>query len=285
MITNKCPWCRSIFSTRLDAQHHACSSFLHGFCRAGGSHVQTEIKQQQLPVECPLCKIGEVANQESESSSLPHAESVLLQFSSVSDFYDHITRCHLSLPGIPRARFAKVAQFRSVNTVPTARPFPVGNARRIENHVPRRGSERRKTHGWNLCSPKSVIESQNGRVAWERISRSDDGNGLSKYRRCSEWLRENTWESISRLTGTSSRTHRTSERSSRRAPAAVCPIQTSTRRVSLSHMAGGGRRGLIPTVRSSQGAGKGIQRGGERTEGAPDGTTLHVGVCSVRQWP
>ena len=44
-----------------------------------------------------------------------------------------------------------------------------------------------------------------------------------------------------------------------------------------------GRRGLIPTVRSSQGAGKGIQRGGERTEGAPDGTTLHVGVCSVRQ--
>ena len=92
-------------------------------------------------------------------------------------------------------------------------------------------------------------------------------------------------ESISRLTGTSSRTHRTSERSSRRAPAAVCPIQTSTRRVSLSHMAGGGRRGLIPTVRSSQGAGKGIQRGGERAEGATDGTTLQVGVCSVRQWP
>ena len=68
-------------------------------------------------------------------------------------------------------------------------------------------------------------------------------------------------------------------------PAAVCAIRTSTRRVSLSHMAGGGRRGLIPTVRSSQGAGKGTQRGGERAERAPDGTTLHVGVCSVRQWP
>ena len=29
VITNECPWCRSIFSTRLDAQHHACSSLLH----------------------------------------------------------------------------------------------------------------------------------------------------------------------------------------------------------------------------------------------------------------
>ena len=61
VITNECPWCRSIFSTRLDAQHHACSSFLHGFCRAGGSHVQTEIKQPLLPVVCPLCEIEGVA--------------------------------------------------------------------------------------------------------------------------------------------------------------------------------------------------------------------------------
>ena len=114
VLTNEWPWCRSIFSTRLDAQHHAYSSFLHSFCRANRSHVQTEIKQPQLPVECPLCH-------ESESPSLPHAESVLLQFSSVSDFCDHITRCHLSLPGIPRARFARVAQFCSVNIVPTAR--------------------------------------------------------------------------------------------------------------------------------------------------------------------
>ena len=166
--------------------------------------------------------------------------------------------------GIPRARFAKVAQFCCANNAPMARPFAVGTARRIEKHVPRRGSEGRKTQGWNLCSPKSVIESQKRADAWERICRSDDGNGLSKYRKWGDWLRENTGESSSRLTGTSSRTHRTSERSSRRAPAAVCPIQTSTRRVSLSHMAGGGRRGLIPTVRSSQGAGKGIQRGGER---------------------
>ena len=140
---------------------------------------------------------------------------------------------------------------------PTVRPFAVGNVRRIEKHVPRRGSEGRKTKG-NLCSPKSVIESQKRADAWERIWRSDDGNGLSKYR-WSDWLRENTVESISRLTDTSSRTHRTSERSSRRAPAAVCPIQTSTRRVSLSHVAGGGRRGLIPTVRS-QGAGHTTRR-------------------------
>ena len=46
-------------------------------------------------------------------------------------------------------------------------------------------------------------------------------------------------------------------------------------------MAGGGRRGLVPTVRSSEGAGKGIQRGSERAERV---TTLFVVVCSVRQW-
>ena len=140
----------------------------------------------------------------------------------------------------------------------------------------------RKTKGWNLCGPKSVIESQKRADAWERIWRSDDGGGLSRYRRWGGWLRENTGESISRLTGTSSRTHRTSERSSRRAPSAECPKQTPTRRVSLPNK---GRRGLVPTVRSSQVAGKGIHRGGERAEGAPDGTTLHVRVCSVRQWP
>ena len=51
-------------------------SSCYGFCRAGGSHVQTEVKQPLLLVVCPLCKIDEIANQESESSSLPHAESV-----------------------------------------------------------------------------------------------------------------------------------------------------------------------------------------------------------------
>ena len=112
----------------------------------------------------------------------------------------------------------------------------------------------------------SVIESQKRADAWERIWRSDGGNGLSQYRRWSEWLRQNTRESISRLTDTSSRTPRTSERSSRRAPATVSPIQ-------------------VPNVRSSQGAGKGIQRGSERAERAADGTTLHDCVCSVRQWP
>ena len=130
--TNECPWCRTIFSTRLDAQHHACSSFLRGFCRAGGSQVQTEIKQPLLPVVCPLCKIEVVANQESQSSSLPHAEFVSLQFSSVSDYYDHIIRCRRSLLGIQKARFAKVAQFCGANNAPTARPFAVGNVRRVE---------------------------------------------------------------------------------------------------------------------------------------------------------
>ena len=62
---------------------------------------------------------------------------------SQSDYYDHITLCHLSLFGIPRARFAKVAQFHSADIVPTARPFAVGIALRLEEHVLRRGAEGR----------------------------------------------------------------------------------------------------------------------------------------------
>ena len=62
-------------------------------------------------------------------------------------------------------------------------------------------------------------------------------------------------------------------------------VLAATRRVSLPNMAGGGRCSLVPTIRSSQAAGKGKQRGSERAEIAPGGTTLHVGVCSVRQWP
>ena len=208
-------------------------------------------------------KIEEVQNQESESSSLPRAESVSLQVSSVSDYYDHIIRCHLSLLGIPRARFAKVAQFCCANNAPTARPFAVGNVRRVEKHVPRRGLEGRQTKGWNLCSPKSVIESQKRADARERIWRSDDGNGLSKYRRWSDWLRENTGESISRLTDTSSRTHRTSKRSSR--TSSCCSVLNpdvyskgfSVRRETWPH-----------SNRSQQ----------------PRGTRWDS-VCSVRQWP
>ena len=51
---------------------------------------------------------------------------------------------------------------------------------------------REKTKGSNFCGPLNVIESQKRADAWERIWPSDDGNGLSKYRRWSEWPRENT---------------------------------------------------------------------------------------------
>ena len=76
-----------------------------------------------------------------------------------------------------------------------------------------------KTKGWNLCSPKSVFESQKRADAWERVWRSDDGFGLSKYRRSSGWLREKHGgnQPVDLLTQLS-RTHRTSERSSRRDP-------------------------------------------------------------------
>ena len=63
---------------------------------------------------------------------------------------------------------------------------------------------------------KSVIESQKRADVWERIWRSDEGNGLSKYLRWGEWLRKNTEETISRRTDSSSRTPRTS-------PLSHCP--------------------------------------------------------------
>ena len=44
-------------------------------------------------------------------------------------------------------------------------------------------------------------------------------------------------------------------------------------------------RSIVPTVRSSQSTGKGVQRGGEGTEETPNGTALHVSVRGVRQWP
>ena len=237
MITNECP----------------CTVF----CRAGGSHVQTEIKQPLLLVVCPLFKIEEIANQESESSSLPHAEYLFrLQFSSVSDYYDHIIRCHPSLPGIQRARFAKVTQCCRANNAPMARLFAVGNARRVEKHVPRRGSEGRKTQGWNLCCPKSVIESQK-----ERIWRPDDGNGLSKYRKWCCWLRENTAESMMQcaqprrlLEGFLCRTWLVE--------GDVASLQSFAAAKAQAH-----------------------SEAGRGQKWHQMGATLHVGVCSVRQWP
>ena len=232
---------------------------------------QAEAMQPLLLVVCPLCKIEEIANQESESSSLPHAESVSLQCSSVSDYCDHIIRCHLSLLGIPRARFAKVAQFCCANNAPMARPFAVGNARRIEKHVPRRGSEGRKTQGWNLCSPKSVTESQKRADAWERIRRSDDGNGLSKYRKCgdcSERTRGN--QSVDSLAHRLERIELLNDHRDE------LLLQRAQSTVVHSWW-----RETWPHSNHSQQP----RRRERHTEGAPDGTTLHVGVCRVRQWP
>ena len=152
-----------------------------------------EIRQPQLPVECRLCKmIAGVESHDSESQSSPHAESSVSMFASMSDSYDHII---LSLPGLPRERFAKVAQSCGANTSPVARPLAVGIARRTEKHVPRRGPDegRPQTKRRNLCCPKSDVESQKRAEAWELNWRSpDDASGISTCRRWCEWLRENT---------------------------------------------------------------------------------------------
>ena len=176
----------------------------------------------------------------------------------MSDYYDHIIRCHLSLPALPRERFAKVAQSCSAKTAPVARPFAVGIARPPVKHVPPRGPDegRTKTKWRNLCCPKSD-ESQKRAEAWELIWRSpDDGSGISKYCRWCERLRENTGESTSGLADTSARTSRASEGSSRRAPATVRSIKTPSRRLSLPNVAGGRVRGIIQPFAAARAQGK-----------------------------
>ena len=158
-----------------------------------------------LSVRCVKLRKSRIKNQ---SPRLFHKlNPVCCSFSSVSYYYDHIIRCHLSLPGIPRARFARVAQFRCANVVPTARPFAGADWRNMFFDEDQK-EEKRK--GGTYAARR--VSLRRGADAWERIWRSDDGNGLSKYRRWSKWLRENTEESISRLTDTSSRTYGTSER-------------------------------------------------------------------------
>ena len=172
----------------------------------------------------------------------------------------------------PREWSAKVTQLCCNNTVPVVRPFAAGIARRPVKHVSRRGPDEggTKTKRRGLCGPKSVIENQKRAGAWELIWRSpDDGSGISKYRRWNAWLRENTGESTSGVT--SARTHRAVERSSRRAPVTVRAIKTPTRKLSLPDVVGGRGRSIVPTVRSSQSTGKGVQRGGEGTEETPNG--------------
>ena len=148
---------------------HACSSFLHGSCRTGGSNVHTVIRQPQLPVECPLCKKTDAANHESKSLSPSCDESSLPKFSSVSDYYDHIIRCHLSLPAPssppppPRERFAKVAQPCCNNTVPVVRPFAVGIARRPVKHVSRGQKRNGETCAARRVTPKTRSRQRLGR--------------------------------------------------------------------------------------------------------------------------
>ena len=84
----------------------------------------------------------------------------------------------------------KLHSFVAPTMLPWRGLFAVGNARRIEKHVPRRGSEGRKPQGWNLCGPKSVIESQKLADAWERIWRSDQSRRLLEGFLCRTWLVE-----------------------------------------------------------------------------------------------
>ena len=122
-----------------------------------------------------------------------------------------------------------------------------------------------KRKGGTSAARRVSSKARSGQMPGSASGRSDDGNWTLQVPQMERVVPgEHGGNQSMGLADTSSRTHRSPERSTRRASATACPIQTSTRTVSLPNMAGGGRRGLIPTVCSSQGAGKSIQRGGER---------------------
>ena len=231
--------------------------FFSWFLSRGGSNVHTVIRQPQLPVECLLCKKTDAANHESKSLSPFCDESSLPKFSSVSDYYDHIIRCHLSLPAHPRERFAKVAQPCCNNTVPVAEI-----ARRPVKHVSRGGPDEgeTKTKWRGLCGPKSVIENQKGQRPGSSSGDPRMMAAISQSTADGMHGSERTLESQP-VESLSHRLERIELLNDHRDELLLQCAQS--RRLFESFRCrtwlGGRRRGIVPTVRSSQSTGKGVQ--------------------------
>ena len=251
-------------------------------CRTGGSNAHTVIRQPQLPVECPLCKKTDAANHESKSLSPSCDESSLPKFSSVSDYYDHIIRCHLSLPGPPCERFAKVAQPCWNSTVPAVRPFAVGIARRPVINVSRRGPDEggTKTKWRGPLRPKECHrkpettepKTSSGDPQMMAAVSHSTADGMHGSERT---LGSQPVESLSH------RFERIELLNDHRDELLLQCAQS--RRLLESFLC---RTWLVEgdvasfqTVRSSQSTGKGVQRE------TPNGAALHVSVRGVRQWP
>ena len=149
------------------------------------------------------------------------------------------------------------------------RDSAVGNVRRLEKHVPRRGSEGRKTKGWNLCGPKSVVSSKarSGRVpgsasgdpmmVMDSPSTADGANGSERTRgNQSVDLLTHRLERIELLNDHRDEFLLQCAQSRRLLDGLLC-------RTWLVE----GDVASVQPFASSQGAGKGIQRGGEAARG------------------
>ena len=74
-ITNKCPWCKNVFSSVLSARNHIRRTLGRGYCGGTGSHVVFEVQQPES-LQCRVCEVC---------------------FDSVEDLLDHVSS-HVVLP-------------------------------------------------------------------------------------------------------------------------------------------------------------------------------------------
>ena len=55
-ITNKCPWCKNVFSSVLSARNHIRGTLGRGYCGGTGSHVVFEVQQPES-LQCRVCEV------------------------------------------------------------------------------------------------------------------------------------------------------------------------------------------------------------------------------------
>ena len=248
---------------------HLCTTFV--------AQVEAMYKPKSSSHCCLLCarcvkwRKSRIKNQ---SHRLFHVLNLFFsQFSSVSDCHDHIIRYNLSLPGIPESEICKKLHSFVAPTM-----FPRRDMRADQRNMfldeDQKGEKRKGgTSAARRVSSKARSGQMLGSASGDPMLVMDSPSTS----RWSERLRDSLTHRLERVELLND--HRDELLlqcvQSRRL------LEGFLWRTWLVE----GDIGLVPTVRSSQGAGKGIQRGGERAKGAPDGTTLHVGVCSVRQCP
>ena len=97
VVTNQCPWCKSLFASVESATQHARNAILIGHCAPGRAFMPSDIKVPK-DLSCPVCCV-----------ECPTLEA----------YYDHIVE-HV---GAPPTKFHHVSQFRTASEVKLVPPL------------------------------------------------------------------------------------------------------------------------------------------------------------------